>query len=91
MRLLYKYRYVNINKLLNYSFLIIGFILSCVNLWLLSVWTLLVFIRGILKSDDGIIDFFIWIQLRSLINPGIAPVYSGYASLIKCYHTLYHS
>lgn len=83
MRLLYKYRYVNINKLLNYSFLIIGFILSCVNLWLLSVWTLLVFIRGILKSDDGIIDFFIWIQLRSLINPGIAPVYSGYASLIK--------
>lgn len=80
---LYRYRYLNINKFFESFLLLLGFFISLLNGSFLSIWTLLMFTRCIIIGEIGFIELFIMIQLRSIINPGIAVVYSGTSSIIK--------
>ncbi len=59
-------------------------VLSCLNNILLIVWTIaLALILPLLYKKEGAIEAFIYIQLRSLLNPGIAVSYTDTASVVK--------
>lgn len=83
MRGLYKYRYLNIKKIFVSLFLLLGFLISLINQSFLSFWTLVMFTRCMLKGEIEFIELFIMIQLRSIVNPGIAVAYSGTSSIVK--------
>lgn len=83
MKVLYRYRYLNIKNLVVSFLFLLGFLISLINESFLSVWTLFMFARCILKGETEFIELFIMIQLRSIMNPGIAVVYSGRSSIVK--------
>lgn len=80
MSFLSKYRYINPKKL----GAVILFLISFFNQPLLSIWTLVMCLKGVISRERSTaISIFIMIQLRTLINPGIASSYSGVSSIIK--------
>ena len=80
MNFLSKYRYIHFKKV----GAAILFLISFLNQPLLSIWTLVMCLKGVISQNRStVIRIFIMIQLRSLINPGIASSYSGVSSMIK--------
>lgn len=67
---------INARKIINKLFLMFLFYLSFLKFEILAIWTMGVFLYYIYREKKiGALKFFILIQLRSLINPGIAVGY----------------
>ena len=78
----FKLKNEKINIIIKYFFFCFLFLLSFINNVMLSGW--LIFITLFLtcvKKSQGAIIAFLWIQLRSLMNPGIAVSISSVAIL----------
>lgn len=60
------------------------FFLSFINVYLLAIFTVLITLfYTIKKGNIGCVESFILIQLRSVLNPGIACTYEGVAVISK--------
>lgn len=80
MKSLSQLRYVNLKKVAWY----ILFIVSFTNEFMLIGWLLIILLWVLLcRGEEKKIEVLIMIQLRSLINPGIAVPFSGMSSMIK--------
>lgn len=67
---------INARKIINKLFLMFLFYLSFLRFEILAIWTMGVFVYYIYREKKiGALKFLILIQLRSLINPGIAVGY----------------
>lgn len=73
-------RFINKHTLI----MLLLFVISCVHNIALVVWTLLMPIYLIYRYKEyGAVEFFIYLQFRSLLSNGIAVAFVGTASLIK--------
>lgn len=87
-----KYK-IDLNKMNIFIIIeIIFMILSFYNIFLLSLWTIIIsVIKPIKKKIEGAINALLLIQIRSILNPAIAVSYLNNAQLVKWVSIFYLS